>query len=367
MKIKIALCISNFRQGGAETQFWNLVRGLDRNRFDVHVIQIESKGRKAKILELERTKIKLVKARFQLDPISILEIKKYIKLNKIEILQSILFMDNQFARVSGFLAGIPVVTSVRGELLPILGKTKAFIEYQMQRLSTRVVTNSHWLKQELVKGGSQAEKVTVIHNGIKTDGLQCDYDKATVRRKLGLSCDRKIIAIVARLHPMKDHVTFLRTIERLVKGDSNYIGLIIGGGSEEVRLKKMVVDKGLGENIIFAGEVKQDMGLWYRAMDVLLLTSVWGESFPNVIVEAMACNLPVIATDVSAVREIITDGENGFVVEKRSDEQLASRVLRVIDDEQLRGEFIQRGLETVASLDVKYMIENYSKLYQSIL
>ena len=366
-KVAVALCISNFRQGGAETQFWNLVKGLDREQFVVHVIQIENKKRKPVVHQYPCTSIHIVKARFHMDPLTIRSICACIKQNKIELLQSILFMDNQFARVAGIISGIPVISSVRGELRPIVGAKKTFIEIQMQRFSSRVVVNSKWLMQELVKEGAKPDKIEVIYNGIEIDALQCDNQRHKIREGLGIPVSASVIGIVARLHPMKDHKTYLKVIKRLVRGDLDVYGLIVGGGAEETRIKELVEEEGLGNRVIFSGEIRNNIGCWIRSLDVLMLTSKWGESFPNTILEAMACGVPVVATDVSAVREIIVDGENGYLGGIGDSSTLAFKVSSLLSDRVLAARIIMEGRKTVGQLGMQRMVKKFSDLYMKVL
>ncbi len=365
-KIPIALCISNFSQGGAETQFWNLVKGLDREQFDVHVIQIENKKRKPVIHQYPGTSIHIVKARFHMDPLTIRSICACIKQNKIELLQSILFMDNQFARVAGVMTGIPVITSVRGELRPIVGAKKTFIEIQMQRFSNCVVVNSKWLKKELVKEGARPEKIEVIYNGIALDTLQCEDQGRKIRSSLCIPAAASVIGIVARMHPVKDHKTYLETLSKLVKDGADIYGLMIGGGPDEAYIKNLVEEARLGERVIFAGEIQSGIGCWIQALNILMLTSK-SESFPNVVLEAMACGVPVVATDVPAIQEIIVDGENGYLGGIGNAEALAVKVASLLSDRTLVTRFITEGRITVGQLSIQRMVKKFSDLYMRIL
>jgi glycosyltransferase involved in cell wall biosynthesis len=366
-RTNIAFFISNFEAGGAETQFWNLARGLDRTQYNVHIIQIESKGRTAVARELNQTSFITIKARFHLDPIAVFRICRYLSTQRIDILQSILFMDNQFARVSGFFLGLPVVTSVRGDLKPILGNLKTQIEYAMQTLSSAVVTNSNWLKQELIKGGSKKNKVHVIYNGINTENLYAIQGREAIRQQLAIAEDCRLVGIVGRFHPMKDHDTFLNALQLLVSDDERVKGVLIGGGPDEARLKQQVQDMGLAPHVIFAGVIKDDIGSWYRALDLLFLTSKWGESFPNVILEAMSCGLPVVSTDVSAVNEIIDQSVNGFMAPIGDADALVDRARMLLNNKDLRDSVVSKAEQTIKALDTETMVSKFSALYQTLL
>lgn len=366
-KIAIGLCISNFDQGGAETQIWNLIRGLDRQRFEVHVIQFEHHDQRVKIHSLQDTQFKTLFAHFTFSPITAWELWRYVRRQRLELLMSMQFMDNQFSRVAGLLCRIPVITGVRGELPPVLGPYKTFVENRMRLFSDRIVTNSHWLKHLLVDAGWDAEKTLVIHNGICMERLTCDLSKNEIRREIGIPEDANVIGITARLHPMKDHQTYVRALGKLVRNNPMIVGLIVGGGVEEDNIRRWVSEMGISEHVVYSGEIVTGIGQWYRAMDVMMLTSRYGESFPNVIPEAMTCCIPVVSTDVAGVREIITDGENGFVVPIGDAKGLAERANLLLTDIVLRDNFAAAGLETARSLDTQAMVENFSRLFESVV
>lgn len=367
MKIKILFLLSNFKAGGAETQFWNLVRHLNSQKFNVHVIQIENKNRIPVIREIDGIKVSVVKARFQLDPITIFRLYQYVKNNDIHLIQSLLFMDNQFARVVGLFVKIPVVTSVRGELRPILGRAKTYIELKMQMLSSRVVVNSYWLKEQLVKMGADQSKIAVIHNGIDLNNLTCEAQGFSLRTDLKIPNDAIIVGIVARLHPMKDHITYLDVMNKLIEQDKSIYGLIIGDGIEKASVENYVEQKNLVSNIFLVGEVKENIGCWYRGLDALLFTSKWGESFPNVILEAMECGVPVVATKVSAVDEIIQDQINGMLADIGDVDVLTGNLLQLLEEKDLSNKIVKNAKATVGKFSIDKMVLEYENLFESLL
>lgn len=236
-----------------------------------------------------------------------------MRLNKIDILQSLLFMDNQIARLAALLTGKPVVTSERGEIRPLHGWLNTWFEFRMQPLSERIVVNSNWLKEDLVKLGSKPEKGVVIHNGIDANFFKSNADPAITRQKYGVPSEAKVVGIVARLHPMKDHRTFFDAVGLMKASLPAIHAVVVGDGELRKTLHDYVKEIGIEKSVTILGTVTSSLPEVYRMMDILLLTSQWGESFPNVILEAMAASVPVVATNISAIPEIIIDGVNGYL------------------------------------------------------
>jgi glycosyltransferase involved in cell wall biosynthesis len=367
---KILFLLSNFRTGGAERQYFNLIHGIDKQRFEIHVGLILYRNNKpspALLASLIDVPVVLFERKHALDFSVIWKIYRYVDRNRMDIIQSLLFMDNQIGRLAGFLSGKLVITSIRGEILPLLGRVKTWFEYQMQLLSKKVVVNSNWLKDYLVEHGSRPDKIMVIHNGTEAENFKCDTAPLELRRKYGFPENVPIMGIVARLHPMKDHYTFLNAVKIVKSTLPDVHAIVVGDGEMMESLKVYVKDLALEKNVIFLGSITEGLPEIYRMINVLLLTSQYGESFPNVILEAMAASVPVVSTNISAVSEIIIEEQNGFIVDKKNAELLAKRTLRVLSDLELRNKFIRNGLARVEEFGVNLMVEKYEQLYEDVL
>jgi glycosyltransferase involved in cell wall biosynthesis len=366
---KLLFLLSNFLPGGAERQYFNLIHGIDKKKFEVHIGLIQYRASRPTpefLASLNSNRVDLFERRFLLDVSVIWKVARYAARNRIDLIQSLLFMDNQIARLAGLLCRKPVISSIRGEPLPLLDPVKFWFEFQMQPLSTRVVVNSRWLKDNLLHYGSRANKVKVIHNGTNAAKFQCDSDPRAMRLKYGLPEEGPIIGIVARLHPMKDHRNFFDTIHILKKKWPQVHAVVAGDGALREELKEYVNKLALEPNVTFLGSVTAGLEEVYRTMDVFLLTSQYGESFPNVILEAMSAAVPVVATHISAIPEIIVDGYNGFLVEKRNPEALAERTLQLLANQALRDMFIRHGLERIRKFEVEAMVKKYEQFYNAI-
>lgn len=365
-KKRIGFLLSSFGIGGAERQYWHLINQLDRSRFDVFVIRISHrKNRPGSAPPPEGIVVSTFEMKHKVDVGVAFRIARYVRKNKIDLVQSLLFLDNQIAKLVGVLAWKPAITSVRGG--PHLGKFRTWLDHHFAFLSRRIVVNSKWLKRILVKDGVAPDKVVVVHNGIDPTQFQTDRDVAQLRDTFKIEEGRKILSIVARLHPMKQHRMFFEVVAKVRERFPEVLGLVAGDGELRQELEEYVERAGLGKNVVFLGAVKETLPELLRITDVLLLTSGWGESLPNALLEGMSAGVPLVSTDIHGVPEIIDEGVSGFTVSGGDSGAMAARVVEILEDEALQYKFVKEGLKKVQSFSMGAMVMNYEKLYESIL
>ncbi len=370
MRKKILFLLSNFRSGGAETQYGNLIRNIDRDRF-VPVLGLIHYKNNVPTEKFLRRFGDVEKHNFyrkgKIDISVITSISSWAKKNNIDLIQSQLFMDNQIARISALLARLPVITSVRGEIGPLLGPRKMWFEQKAQIMSDKIVVNSDWLRRYLISNGSDNKKIVVIHNGVDYSRLVSESNKSDLRKKYNIPVDDKVITIVARLHPMKDHMTFLDAVKTIKNSMPNITVLVVGDGVERSKLENYTGKLNMDDTVNFLGNVEDEISEIYRVTDLLMLTSQWGESFPNVILEAMFSKVPVVASDISAVDEIIDDGESGFLVNSKDIDAFSKAALFILNDKGLSEKLTGAGRKKSELFNIPVMVKKYENLYQSLL
>src|SRR5262249_22113417 len=154
--------------------------------------------------------------------------------------------------------------------------------------------------------GLPAERIAVVPNGIDTEAMQPDaVAGSALRRAWGMSPGAFVIGCVARLDPMKDHANLLNAAATLTRGNPHGRFVCAGDGPAAYRceLQALASSLGVADRVVWAGEIR-DVKAAYSAFDIATLPSAFGEGFPNVIGEAMACGTPTVATDVGDVRPI---------------------------------------------------------------
>lgn len=369
-KISVLFLLSSFQTGGAETQYGNLIRNIDRKRFIpiLGLIHYKNNVPSEQFLDrfgdVERHHF-VRKGKFDISVI--LSIALFAKKNNIDLIQSQLFMDNQIGRFAGLLSRVQVITSVRGEIEPLIGPKKMWFELKTQLLSDKIVVNSNWLGRYLLKCGTNNKKIVAIYNGIDYSRLVCKARREDLRRKYHIPESDHVITIVARLHPMKGHTTFLKVISIIKDTLPNLTVLIVGDGDERKSLETYSRKLNLHDTVRFLGDIAEDINEIYRVTDLLMLTSQWGESFPNVILEAMSAYVPVVASNISAVNEIVDDSKNGFLVDRKDTDDFARKAITILNDKNLSERLTSAGSKKVGLFNIPVMVMKYEDLYQSLL
>lgn len=201
----------------------------------------------------------------------------------------------------------------------------------------------------------------LIPNGVDLDKFaRLDKSEVSLREKYGIDKDVKIILSVGRLVPLKNYPLGIEAMKRLSLYYDKFIYLIAGEGSEREKLERQIVEQGLQGKVRLLGAIaNKDLAELYSLADVFILTSAY-ESFGIVLVEAFACGVPVVATDVGGVSQIVEEGQEGFLVPSGNAELLAERIHLLLSDSSLH-----RRLQKAALLkSKKYTWKNSATLYE---
>jgi len=217
--------------------------------------------------------------------------------------------------------------------------------------------------------GYSLEKSCVIPNGIDvTEFVPSMAARLSVRSELGLPENAFLIGLVGRYHPMKDHLTFLRAAALLSRLHPEVHFVLIGRkvDRENQRLCQWIKEFGLERQTHLLGE-RHDMPRLAAALDVFSLTSYYGESFPNVIGEAMACAVPCVVTDVGGTAWII--GNTGRVVPPRDPGALATawREMIHLGPEGRLASGREARSRVIERFTLQAVVARYAALYQNVL
>ena len=188
------------------------------------------------------------------------------------------------------------------------------------------------------------------------------------RQKLadwGIPPDKLVVGMIACLKPQKSPVDFVDVAARVVKENSQVHFVLAGDGELRPQVEKRIEDHGIAKNFSLLGW-QTDMPEVYRNLDVVVLTSLW-EGLPCVFSEAMAGDLPIVATNVDGAREAIVDGDNGFLHEPHDVQGMAESVLKLLRDPELRHTMGKRGKSRVMEFDISTSVANLESAYRECL
>ena len=239
----------------------------------------------------------------------------------------------------------------------------ALIERLAAKVTRKFICVSEYDKRlALLYHVSSLAKLKVIHNGMPPD-LYLKDSGERVRKELQLSNDEVLITMVARFVPQKDHNTLLRAIQSV---NGKYRLALVGGGELEHRFRERVRKQRVSEKVIVLGE-RRDIPEILRASDIFVLSTNW-EGLPRSVIEAMMAGLPVVATHVGGVPELVEDGVTGFLVPPKDPQALAEALRKLIDDPELRKRMGQAGREkALREFTLDRMLRETERVYQEVL
>jgi len=199
-----------------------------------------------------------------------------------------------------------------------------------------------------------AEKMFVIPNGIETERFRPDPKaRQRIRLEWGVAEHEKVIGLVGRLDPQKDHPVFLEAAASLVNKRKDTLFVCAGGGPYEyqTRLQTLAKNLGLGERLLWLG-IREDMPAVYNALDIAVSSSSYGEGLSNAIGEAMACGVPCAVTDIGDSAWVV--GDTGEVVPAKDPVALRNAIERLLDQKSYNPAQIR--LRIVEQLSVERLV-----------
>ena len=198
----------------------------------------------------------------------------------------------------------------------------------------------------------------MIYNGIDTERFHPLEPAAPATASLGP------IVTVGRLVAQKNHELFLRAAQQLASEIPGLRFVIVGDGPLRAALAAQAVRLGIADQVVFAGE-RADVSELLRGASLFWLTSRW-EGLPNVVLEALASGVPVVATDVGGTRELVRSGVDGFVVANEDHDGFVRHSRELLNDAALRQRFREAARARAEEFSVGQMVGAFARLYEEV-
>jgi glycosyltransferase involved in cell wall biosynthesis len=384
--IKVLRIINRFNLGGPTFNAALLTRYLDDDFETLLIGGVPDEGETDSLHILEKYDVKpIIIPELIRNPNPVSDRKAYRKIKAIieEFKPDIVHTHASKAGVLGRKAAIScgvktIVHTYHGHVFhSYFGKFKTHLikslERNLAKKSSGIVAISNLQKEELVKKHRicAADKVKVVPLGFDLSSFLQDNPakRDQVRNDYNIEAGDVAIAIVGRLAPIKNHSFFLKVIEQLLeKGVLNIKVFIVGDGSERefIQKKSNLLNDKYGQKIVLTSWVF-DIATFNKGMDIICLTSD-NEGTPVSLIEAQASGLPVISTDVGGVRDIVLDGESGFITKLGDIETYVEKLRLLVENEKLRVKFAAKGRDFVTSrFNYERLAKDISAYYRELL
>ena len=361
--IKIAFFTGSFQFGGTERYLLNLLENIDRQLFHPTIMCFDKSG--GFYSEFQKLNIDIedfpIKNSF-LNTTGIRSLMKalaFLKKNDIQIIHTLADSGNYFGAFAGKLAGIKTIIVSQRNMGHLMKKKRyAFITKVLYKyLSNGIIVNAGSIKNHLIKEFRiTPDKIEVIHNGIA-------FNRTSVEKKKSKEAGDSITAgFIGRFHPIKGFSILIDAAKNVIKEYPDIVFLVIGDGRESNDLKSKINNFGIMKNFQFVGNQK-DVQSYISKMDFVILPSK-SEGLPNIVLEAMVCKKPVVATCVGGVPEVVIDGETGIIIEPGDVNALSDSIKKLIDNEDIRKKMGFAAFKRVKEhFSIDKMMEQHSKYY----
>lgn len=372
--IKILHLITDLSTGGAEMMLYKLLSRMDNSRFQNIVVSLTDKGTLGRSIEDMGIPVFTLGMHRKLpNPMGLLRLLRILRKENPRVLQTWLYHADLLGLLGGRLAHVPaIVWNLRCTDADSrhYSKLSAFIVYILAKLSTlpsTVLVNSKAGLRMHETLGYRPQRWLLVPNGFDLDRFCPDPEaRIKLRHELDLQGDTILIGLVARYDAMKDHTTFLDAASLLVKDYPDVHFILAGRGVDynNSELTNIITSLGIEKNIHLLGE-RRDIPHITAALDIASSSS-YGEGFPNVVGEAMACGVPCVVTDVGDSALLV--GDTGRLVPPKSPCSLFEAWHELIEmgQEERRRLGIAARCRIRENFSLSSIVAQYEKLYEEL-
>jgi L-malate glycosyltransferase len=351
--------------GGMEKIAAEIACGLDRDKYDVEVWCVHRGGRFVDLVQQKEIPVRVLNIATYHNPLNILRLAKAFRAAKPDIIHTHGYFAATIGRIAARIAGVPICINHVHSAYWEYTSRNLFIERLLSRVTRKVICVSDHVRDFVVNHEKiDPSRVEVIYNGISFPDIP---PREPARQAFNVTEGDIIITAVASLFENKGHKVLLKALSLLSDQCKDFKCWIIGEGPMEKELKELTQQLNLGDKVFFWG-VREDVGRFLSASDIFVLASIQREGLPVSVLEAWAYQVPVIATRVGGVPEMIEDQVNGLLIAPNDPVTLAVAINGLIVDRPKRLQFAQAGVRKFKErFDVQLMITRIENLYQECL
>ncbi len=353
-RIRVMYVVPTLGVGGAERHVATLMPNLDRSCFDTAVVCIGSGGEfirdlapsGTRAVALHRTKRQMV--------LALRDLTREMRNFAPDVVITRGYNAEMLGRIAAWLTHVPhnVVWVHNCGTTEPRGAARRIADRVLDRVTSAYFGVARAQIDYLVNDLKYSpDKIHIIHNGVDPDGFEWTDERSAVS-DLGIGESDKVVGILARLRPEKDHENFLRAARLVVDRVPTAKFLIVGDGPMRPKIERLVRELDLADCVTLTGS-RSDVPDLLRAIDVFVLGSYTVECFPMALLEAMAAGRPAVCTAVGGVPEMIEEPTTGYLVPPHDPDALADRLVRILSDSELAH---QMGQAARARVETKFSL-----------
>jgi len=356
--------------GGGEVSLKELLKGLNKETFCPLVIcpeegelakGIRRMGLRVFCLPMKRLRYGNLLSLFS----TVARMAKIIKREKVDLIHANGSRCMIYGGIAARLCRKPIVWHVR------IAQSEPMLDKFLASLASRVVVISQAVKKRRFNWLKKKEKVEVVYNGADLELYNAKPNNGNLRKELGLSETTPLVGVVAQLHPKKGLQFFLKAARQVNQLLADCRFLIVGEditAKEDYlpQLRALTRELGIEGRVVYTG-YREDIPSVMASIDCLVLSSL-EEAFGRVLIEAMAASVPVVATEVGGVPEIVVEGRTGLLVPPADEESLARGIIYLLQNREVARKMGQKGRARVEKLfSLEGHVARIEALYNQLL
>jgi glycosyltransferase involved in cell wall biosynthesis len=350
--------------GGAEQHLLALLPALRERNVDARFLSLdagEDAERFHNALNDRDVPWRRVRSRVDVSPLLAANVLRAVRAERPDLLHTHMVHADVYGSISAHVLRTPFVSTRHNDDRYLLGPFR-HVDRAFMHGVRRIVAISDAVREFHIKAGLAAEKLVTIHYGLdEVPGAPSEVTPDA----LGIAADAPLVLAIGRLIEQKDHATLLEAFARVHRAHPEARLAILGWGPREAPTKELVHKLGLDDAAFVLGRVEPRD--WLARADVFAHTSQW-EGFGIVLLEAMLARLPVVATRVSAIPEIVVDGKTGLLTPPGDAVAIADALGRLLDDVALQRNLGEAGLNRAHDeFSVQRMVERTMRMYDEAL
>lgn len=356
---------------GAGRQIIELVTSFDRTRVQPIVCVFRRPSKLGEELQSEGLPLIFLRQR-SWNPIAVLKLMRIIRSQSIDVLHLTDFGASTYGRIAGRIARIPAIVHVRSHHSHYQprGYPRA-VELAYRALApgtAKALAISHSVEEfAIARMGFRPGQTEVLNNPLArysyTEPAKADI--AALRRQYGIGDDDAVVGTVTRFHAAKGNRFLVDAFADILRRLPDAWLVLVGEGPEEAMLRARAEQAGIASRVIFAG-FQREVQLHYGMFNVLVMPSL-EEGFGNVAVEAMAQGIPVIASRLGGLPEIVTDDESGFLVEAGNPRVIADAAITLLQDPNLHSRMSEAARRRSEDFSIDRYIDHLEMIYRRVI
>ncbi len=368
-RIKVIHIVEDLKVGGLEKVIASLVLHLDSDKYDVQVYCLVRGGAIADELTARGVSVRVLHLKSYHDPLQVIALARIIRREAIQLIHSHGYFASTFVRLAAFLTPLPVMVTHVHSTYTQFKKRNFFVDRFLSRFTDRVVCVSRAVQRFVIDDeGIEEQRTCVVYNGADIPPvISTPEERMRRKRQWGIEENDVVIISVASLTENKGYNLLLDAFERASRSRPGLKLLVVGDGPLKEALKSRSADLLIEKKVIFTGEQEEVQPLLQIA-DLFVLASLYREGLSVALIEASASGLPVVATQVGGIPEIVEEGANGYLVPPGDADRLAGAIERLVRDPDLRKRMGQQGKQVYeAKFTQSKMVRQIENLYDQLI